>query len=377
MSGRLDIVELSPGDAARIDEFVGLPFRLHREAPQWVPGFRAELRRFLERRHPFFEHSEARSFLARRGGRAVGRLTAFENRQHNAWHGRRSARFYHFETEADPESARRLFEAAAGWAAARGLAELVGPYGFSGFDGGGLLVEGHGHRAAMTMMGWNPPYYRELLEGLGFRKVMDFYSARLDRRTYRLPEKVRRVAEIALKRGGFHIPEFRSAGEVRRVAARVGRVFNEAFTSHPDFTPLTESEISRLADSLLQVTFPRLLKILFYRDEVAGFLFAFPDLSAALQRARGRLTPLAMADLLVEKRRARTIILNGAGILPRYQRLGGNAVLYHEIVRAVQDSHYDTGEMVQIAETTGLMIQDMKTLGGEVHKVHRVYRLPL
>lgn len=373
----MDIHSVSAQDEPLIREFTELPFRLHRGAPQWVPGFRGGLRRFLQRRHPFFEHSDARFFLARRDGRTVGRLTVFENRQFNDYHGRRCARFHHFEVEEDPEPARRLFEAAAEWAAGRGLDELVGPYGFSGFDGAGLLVEGFEHRAAMTMMGWHPPYYRRLLEGLGFRKVTDLYSARLDRRTYRLPDKVRRVAELALKRGGFRVPVFRSAREIRRFAGPVGRVFNEAFTTHPDFTPLTEGEISRLADELLQATYPHLMKILFHRDEVAGFLLAFPDLSAALQRARGRLAPPALLDLLAEKRRARTLIINGAGILPRFQKLGGNALLYHEIVRTVMDSRYEAGEMVQIAETTDLMIRDMKTLGGQVHKVHRVYRLAL
>jgi hypothetical protein len=33
--------------------------------------------------------------------------------------------------------------------------------------------------------------------------------------------------------------------------------------------------------------------------------------------------------------------------------------------------------MVQIADTTGPMLADMKTLGGRVYKIHRIYRREL
>jgi len=107
---------------------------------------------------------------------------------------------------------------------------------------------------------------------------------------------------------------------------------------------------------------------------VVGFLFAFPDLSGALQRARGRLTPISLVDLLTEAGRTDTLIVNGAGILPEYQQLGGNGLLYYELIRTIEDSGYRRGEMVQIADTTSLMLADMQTLGGRVYKTHRIYR---
>jgi len=47
-------------------------------------------------------------------------------------------------------------------------------------------------------------------------------------------------------------------------------------------------------------------------------LFAFPDISAALQRARGRLLPFGLRSS-DEMRRTRWVALNGMGILEEFQ----------------------------------------------------------
>ncbi|MDX6718027.1 MAG: hypothetical protein QOJ63_281, partial [Solirubrobacteraceae bacterium] len=56
-------------------EFIELPFRLHATSEQWVPPIRLERKLFHSRRmNAYFEHAEAREFLARRGTRVVGRI---------------------------------------------------------------------------------------------------------------------------------------------------------------------------------------------------------------------------------------------------------------------------------------------------------------
>ena len=63
---------------ADLREFVALPFRLHAGTP-WIPSLKLERYAFLNRRlNAYFRHGEAEYFLARRGGRVVGRVTASE-----------------------------------------------------------------------------------------------------------------------------------------------------------------------------------------------------------------------------------------------------------------------------------------------------------
>ncbi len=83
------------------NEFIELPHRLYRGVPQWVPWFRADVRRMVRRQHPFFEHSAAEFFLARRGDRVVGRLCVQENTRYNEHQKTRGAHFYFFDAEDD------------------------------------------------------------------------------------------------------------------------------------------------------------------------------------------------------------------------------------------------------------------------------------
>jgi hypothetical protein len=193
-----------------------------------------------------------------------------------------------------------------------------------------------------------------------------------------MPERVRSLAEKVLARGRFRVLEFRSRRDLLAVAPRLGQIYNTAIAaSHPDSYPYTENELAQVIRQFAQVAEPALIKVIAYDGQPAGFVFGFPDLSAALQRARGRLAPWNLLDLAAERRRTDSLIINGAGILPEYQRLGGNALLYHTLGQTANTGRFRQAEMTQIADTTSLMLADMQTLGGEVYKTHRLYKRDL
>jgi GNAT superfamily N-acetyltransferase len=332
------------------------------------------MRRIIARRHPFFGHSDGEFFVATRGGRTVGRIAALEPKRFNEYQGKQDGRFYFFESEEDEAIARALFERAAEWALKRDLRTLVGPKGFSAFTGNGILIDGFDYRASMTMMPYHLPYYGSLMEACGFEKSQDFYSALLREGAQDLSARYRRAAEIARKRSGLEVPRIRSKRELKRVAAEVGRVYNESWEDHADFTPVTEAELQEMVDDLMVVTTPSLIRVFRAGDEVAGFVLAFPDISRAMRRAKGRLNPLSMLLLLLEKRRTSHYLVNGLGILPKYRKSGGLPLLFTEITDALREHGASTAEMTQIADTTDLMLSNIDKLGGEVYKTHRVYQ---
>ena len=375
MGVTIEVVEKSRSRAGR--GFIELPHRLYAGCAQWVPQFRRDIAAMIDHRHPFFERGKMRFFLAVRDGQPVGTIGAIHNVTYNEWHKARVGHFHFYDCLEDPEASHALFQAAFEWMGAEGLTRVIGPIGV-GVMGMGILVEGFEHRAAMTMMGYNRPYYQRFVEAEGFVKHRDQLSLYLDAKGFVLPDKVRRVAEIALKRGSFRVPDFRSKGELRRYAQAIGKVYNESFQSHGDeYAPLSEREIKQVTDELLTVADPTLVKLLLRGEEIAGFLFGFPDLSDALQRGKGRLTPLSILRLLRAFGTSRALIVNGAGILSRFQRLGGNALLYYMLEQVASKRSFVSVDAVQIAETTELMLADMKTLGGKVFKRHRVYRKDL
>jgi hypothetical protein len=371
----VEIVASSRSRAGRA--FVDFPHRLNKGNAQWVPQFRRDIRMILDRRHPWFERGQAQFFLARRNGIPAGTVAAIDNLPFNEYHKSNEGHFHFFDCVDDRGVSHALFEAVFEWLRARGRTNITGPYGF-GFMGMGALVEGFEHRAVMTMMAWNPPWYGPAIEAEGFHKHRDQLSMYLDAQAFQLPERIRRVAEISLKRGSFEVPEFRTRKDIIRRAPEIGKVYNESFESHGDeFYPLSDREIKQITDDLVTVADPSLIKLLLSRGKIAGFLFGFPDLSAALQRSHGRMTPWGIVDLLMEYKRTRWLIVNGAGILPQYQRLGGNALLYYMLEKIASRKRFLHVDAVQIAESTTLMLADLATLGAKPYKVHRVYRRTL
>ncbi len=359
--------------------FVAFPYRLYRDCPQWVPPLWVDAMLPLRRdKHPFYEHSDAAFFLAYRGSEVVGRIAVLENTRFNAYHGTREAGFYFFDFVDDTEVADALVQAAVDWARGRGLHALVGPKGFAAFDGYGVLVEGFEHRQMMTMMNYNYPYYSRHLERLGFVKEVDFLSYPVEVAHFRVPERFWRVAEKVRRRYGLRVVTLRSRQDVRRWAPRVGRAYNETFVHNWEYYPLTEREVAFLAQNLQMVVRPDLMKLIVHGDheEVVGFLLGFPDVSEALQQARGRLWPWNLVRLWRALYRTPAISLNGAGVHPRFQGRGGNVLLYTEMERTIRASgQFQRGELTQVAETARQMQQDLARLGVRPYKRHRVYRL--
>ena len=373
----LTIERVDTFSKAQVRRFVRIPFRLYHNHPQWVPPLFIDAEMYLNRdKHPYYGHSDADFFIASRDGRDVGRIAALENRNFNKVHGTRQAQFYFFDCEDDPEAAAGLFERVIEWANGRGLDRLVGPKGFGPLDGYGLLVEGYEHRQMMTMMNYNYPYYVRLVEALGFEKEVDFVSCYVEVDKFRLPERVHRIAERVQQRGTLKVERFQTKRDLKAWANRIGAAYNQAFVHNWEYVPLTEAEIKFVLDNLMLVADPRLIKIITHEQEVVGFLFAFPDVSAALQRARGRLLPFGVIDLLLSMRRTNGVALNGMGILEEFQGRGGNALLYSEMVKTMQDERYpfEYADLTQVAETAVQMRQDLINLGGKPYKNHRVYQ---
>ena len=72
-----DLVITPVSGKADLKAFIDLPWRLYANDPNWVPPLKAEVKELLTPgKNPFFGHAEAQYFLARRGGKVVGRISA-------------------------------------------------------------------------------------------------------------------------------------------------------------------------------------------------------------------------------------------------------------------------------------------------------------
>lgn len=371
----LSIEKVDTSSKSQVNEFIKFHYQLYTGHPQWVPPFYNDIKVMLNRyKHPFHEHSDAEFFIARRGKEVVGRICVMENKPFNKVHDVRKAQFYLFDAVEDQEVVNCLLDAAFDWCRKRNLEILVGPKGFSAFDGYGIQIEGFEHRQMMTMMNYNYPYYPKVLEAAGFEKEVDFVSCYLPGDKFQLPEKVREIARRVKERGKFKIINFTSKRELLRYAGKIGEAYNKTFVNNWEYYPLTDREIKFVISNIIDVAVPQLIKIITYNEDVVGFLLGFPDISSALQRQGGKITPWGLADFLIEMRRTKWISLNGAGVLPEFHGRGGNALMYYEMEKTIHDFNFQHAELTQVAETAVQMRKDLITAGGTPYKNHRVYR---
>jgi hypothetical protein len=67
------------------------------------------------------------------------------------------------------------------------------------------------------------------------------------------------------------------------------------------------------------------------------------------------------------------LALNGAGLVPEFHGIGGNALLYAEMENTIQAYNFKHIDLTQVAETAVQMRRDLENLGGKMYKNHRVY----
>jgi len=369
----MKIIQFNTENRRNRKAFIQFPFSLYRNNPQWVPPFRSAMRNIFKPDYPFYNYGDAAFFLAEDNqGQVVGRLAVANNHRYNQFHDSNTAFFYYFEAHNDTRISKGLFSRGFDWAKSQGLNQILGPKGFTVLDGFGMLVKGFEHQPAFGQP-YNPAYYPEMVESLGFTKVKDIFTGRIDRDT-RFPEKIIKGAELVEKRRGFSAPEIKSKAELKAVLNDFKRLYNESLAGPAGNPPLTDEDMEIMVSQLLWIADPRLVKLIYKDGRAVGWVLAYPDIGAALQRTKGRLFPFGWLQILLESKRSHWIDLNGIGIIEDYQRLGGTAILFNEVYKSVMDhDQYTYAELLQLREENKKILIEMSNFDIEFHKTHRLY----
>jgi hypothetical protein len=376
----MNITQINLVNKKQVRDFLTLPPHIYADIPQWVPPLEMDDRiRLDSQRYPFYQHSQAGFFLAYEGARVVGRLAVLDNRLYNEYNHEETAFFYLFECENNPAASQGLFDSAFEWARSRGLTKIIGPKGFTVLDGFGLLVKGFEHRPAFGLP-YNPPYYAELIEATGFQPERDALSGYLST-DIQFPERIHKLAERIALRRGLRVARFRTRNDLREFIPKLKELYNSALRGTANNAPLTDAEVKMMANQLLWFADPRLLKIVYKvedprkgKEEPVGFLMAYPDISAALQRTKGKIFPFGWIPLLREFKRTDWLNINGAGLLPEYRGSGGTAILYSELFKSVMETgQFKHAEVIQIGMENENMLRDLGNFGVDFYKIHRTY----
>ena len=148
--------------------FVDFAWDVYRDDPAWIPPLKDEVHGLLNpRKNPWFEHARAQLWLAERGGKVVGRISAQVDDLVLEHMGAGTGQWGMFEA-LDAEAAAALIATAEDWLREQGMTRALGPFSLSIWDEPGLEIEGF-DEPPTAMMGHHRPEYRAMDRGRRLR----------------------------------------------------------------------------------------------------------------------------------------------------------------------------------------------------------------
>jgi len=361
-----------------LKNFILFPWKIYRgetRYPAWVPPLILDQKiLFNTEKNPFYRHADQANFLAYRGNKIAGRISAIVDHQYIATRNDQSGYFGFFESVDDREVAGALFGTAEVWLGERGMKRMIGPMNPTPNHILGILMNDYDN-PPVVQVPYNPPYYPELCESAGLRKEKDHYAYYLDQ-TIRPSERIKRVADIARKRGHITI---RTANmkQYRQELDIIKEIYNNAWSENSDFVPLTDEEFYHMAEDLKLILIPELVFLAFVDGVPAGFCIPLPDINQILIKMNGRLLPFGLFKLLWGKRKVDLVRLALMGIRHEYRNKGIDAIFIYESYMRGERWGFKKAEMSLIIEDNYKLLNLLDTWGCKRYRTYRIYEKDL
>jgi len=364
--------------AGELNKFIKFPYKLYKHDPNWVPPLISERKAFLDRRkNPFFRYSRVRYFMARKGGKIVGRIASIVNYGHNRFHEDTVGFFGFFECIEDFEVASVLFRVALIDLKRQGLTVMRGPTNFSTNYEIGLVVDDFSAPPVINMP-YNPRYYIEFVERFGFKKAKDLYAFKITDQDLP-PERLVQIAEKIKEKENIKVRRL-DMRHFRRELKIINKIYNNAWSMNWGFVPLPEDEFIHIAKDMKQIVDPDLVFIAEVSGEPIGFSMALPNVYQILPYAKGRLFPFGMLKLLWHskiKNKIDSLRIITMGVEHKYQKRGIDNIFYIETFNRGKAKGYKWAELSWVLEDNRLMIRAAELLGAKKYRTYRLYDLPL
>ena len=354
--------------------FIRLPWRIYADDPCWMPPVIMSQQELLGfRKHPFYERSKSRSFLATRGGRDVGRITAIVNAGHIDRYKEQRGFFGFFECDEDTAASRALFQAAGDWLHAQGMTCIRGPANPTLNYECGLLIEGF-DTPPFFMMTHNRPWYAHLVEDAGFGKIEDMFAfwgetsmlGGLDPKLVTMVEGVKERFGVTIR----PLDRRRFADEVRTFL----HIYNESLGGTWGFVPLTSGEIDHMAASLKYLIEPELTLVAEVDGKPVGAVFCLLDYNPRIKAIDGRLFPFGFLRLLWNKKAIKRLRAISTNVVPEYQAWGIGLVLMNGLYERFMKWGLREVEFSWVLESNYLSRRTLERGGALVTKKYRMYQ---
>ncbi len=361
--------------------FVDFAWEVYRDDPAWIPPLKDEVHGLLNpKKNPWFEHARAQLWLAERGGRIVGRISAQVDDLVLEHMGQGTGQWGMFEA-LDAEAAAALIQTAEDWLREQRMTRSLGPFSLSIWDEPGLEIEGF-EEPPTVMMGHHRPDYEKWVEAAGYGKSKDLLTYEVDITNWSDPT-ISRLIAMGEKNGRIRIRMVDKSRFDEEARVILG-LLNDAWSDNWGFVPLTESEIAHAGKKLKPIIYKELVRIAEYDGEPVAFMITIPDMNALIKDLNGELFPFNWAKLLWRLRKPRTerarVPLMGVARKFHGSRLASQlAFMLIEFTRRVCVDKYgiNIGEFGWVLEDNQGMMSIAQLPGAGINHTYRIYQKAL
>ena len=324
----LNIEKLRTG--RQLKQFINLPRKIYIDDPLWVPPlWLLERSDHDAKKNPVLKRSEHAMFIAYKNGQAAGRIIVYIDPRYNAYHKTKIGMFGSFECIDDPDTGKLLFSTAEAWLAERGMTKILGPINPIA-ESWGFLYENPTQPVFMSPH--NPLYYNDIINSCGYSKAKDLLVYEADaRKGYEIPERFINFSNKVLERRTNLSIRTIDRKNLHRDAVYIKELLNTAVAGNWGFVPVEEAEMEEVVDKLKLILDENTIYFVEDNGTPVGIALGFPDINMLFKQISGRLTPSGIITLLKGRKKIKDYRLWGLAVLPEYQGLGLDVLLYVSI----------------------------------------------
>lgn len=360
---------------SELKKFVNFQYDLYKKNKFWVPPLKKEELFSLRRdKNPAFEFCETKYWLAYSDNKIVGRVAAIINKKFNDKFNKKIMRFGWIDFIEDQEVSDLLLNAVEKWAVEKDMNEIHGPLGFTDMDWEGTLIEGYDEIGTLGAI-YNYPYYSKLIENNGFEKEIDWVEFEVSMNNKPIPEKIKRIADITLKRNKLRVLKVDKSKDLLPYSRDLFYLINSAFKDLYGFVELSDKQIDMYVKQYFGFIKPEYLPIVLNeKNELVAFGITMPSLSKAFQKCKGSLFPFGFIHVLKAMKKNDSLDLYLTAVRPDMQDKGVNAVIISEINKTINKNNIKFVETNRELENNSKVQAQWRFFEHRQHKRRRCYK---
>ena len=370
---------MKPSDRAAFVD-LGRPFSA--QVPHSVPQLRSEQLELVHPdKNPFFKHADVQLFIAHRGSKPVGRISAHIDHlaltiASEQGMGPGTGMFGYFDAD-DEEVAKALLNRAEEWLKAKGMTRVLGPISMSIWEEPGLQVRGQDH-APMIMMGQHPEHYAKFITDCGYETAKRLHTYELDI-TQEFPPLVQRIVKSGERNPRIRVREV-ELDRYQQEIEIILEILNDAWSDNWGFVPLTETEVAHTGKKLRPLIHPELNRIAELDGEPVAFMITLPDINDLFARTGGKLFPFGWLRTLrwIKKPRGAGMRVPLMGVRKRLHNSRLASQLAFMMISDIRDAAAgifasQRAEIGWILEDNQGMVAIADTIGSSINREYLIY----